>query len=272
MSSPERDPRWAQLTEPFPPDWIEKLPKVLSKQDQRKGRCRPDQDGQYVSADGHYCGGWHSRAVHLDYVGHAGITMRLNDVVGPEGWDWEPVATDDSGLPMASRGEFWIRLTILGVTKLGVGDDFNGSSKQAIGDALRNAAMRFGIGTYLWSKSDAAHALAARDDQPPANGQPSAPLAQGQPAAPANGNDAGPRLDGAGFSPEAQALADTAKRVRKLDSLRNVHAEATRKHLLRAPVASPQTGEAMTLHDYIQERKTELEVAANDPAYDGSPT
>lgn len=271
MSAAERDPRWEQLTAPFPPDWIEKLPKVLSKQDQRKGRCRADADGQYVSADGHYCGGWHSRAVHLDYVGHAGITMRLNDVVGPEGWDWQPVAHDENGLPLASRGEFWIWLTILGVTKLGVGDDFNGSSKQAIGDALRNAAMRFGIGTYLWSKSDAAHALAARDDQPPE--QPAAPLAQATPPAqpPANGNGAGPRLDGNGFSPEAQALADTAKRIRSLNSLKGVHDEATRKHLLRAPIASPLTGEAMTLHDYIQERKTDLQVAANDPANDGSP-
>ena len=26
--------------------------------------------------------------------------------------------------------------------------------KETIGDAIRNAAMRFGVGTYLWSKSD----------------------------------------------------------------------------------------------------------------------
>lgn len=155
---------WTQLSAPFPPDQIEKLPKVLRRDDQDKGRCNNDR----YSADGHYCGGYHARAMHLDYVGHAGITMRLNEVVGPDGWSWEPMATDSDGLPVMST-EFWIKLTVNGVTKYGVGDDFGRSSKQAIGDALRNAAMRFGIATYLWSKSDAALAMKrATDDVEPA--------------------------------------------------------------------------------------------------------
>lgn len=154
---------WAQLAAPFPPEEVEKLPKVLRRDDQDRGRCNNDR----YSADGHHCGGYHARAMHLDYVGHAGITMRLNDVVGPDGWSWEPMATDSDGLPVMST-EFWIKLTVNGVTKYGVGDDFGRSSKQAIGDALRNAAMRFGIATYLWSKSDAALAMKrATDDVEP---------------------------------------------------------------------------------------------------------
>jgi len=169
MTAPKQagnDGLWAKLVEPFPADWIEKLPKQLRKGDEAKARCEDNPAGRTVSADGHFCGGWHARSVHLDYVGHAGITMRLNDVVGPEGWAWEPMALTPEGLPLIGR-EFWIKLTILGVSKYGVGDDF-ASSKVAVGDALRNAAMRFGIGTYLWSKSEAAHALATFNDAPPA--------------------------------------------------------------------------------------------------------
>lgn len=145
---------WEALAAPFPPDQIEKLPKPLSR-DAQRGNCRE-------------CGGYHGLpAVHLDYVGHAGITMRLNEVVTPAGWSWEPVSFGPDGLPAVGR-EFWIRLTIAGVTKYGVGDDYGTSAKQAIGDALRNAAMRFGIGTYLWSKSEAALEMKrATDDHEP---------------------------------------------------------------------------------------------------------
>lgn len=151
--------QWAALAAPFPPDQVEKKPQTLRRDDQDKGRC----ENNRYSADGHFCGGWHARAIHLDYVGHAGITMRLNEVVTPAGWSWEPVAFNPDGTPNTGR-EFWIRLTVLGVTKYGVGDDFNGSAKQAIGDALRNAALRFGIATYLWSKSDASKVIAAGGD------------------------------------------------------------------------------------------------------------
>ena len=162
----DRDARWDALTAPFPQDWIEKLPKVLRRDDADKGRCENSPRGRQYSADGHFCNGWHSRAVHLDYVGHAGITMRLNDAVGPENWSWEPYVNTPDGLPGWKRDEFWIKLTILGVTKIGVGDD-SSSPKVLIGDALRNAAMRFGVGTYLWSKSDIAGALAAYSEPDP---------------------------------------------------------------------------------------------------------
>ena len=89
--------------------------------------------------------------VMIDYVGHAAVTDRLL-TVDPE-WSWEPLALDERGLPaLDGSGNLWIKLTICGVTRLGVGD--GKSAKEAIGDAIRNAAMRFGVALDLWAKED----------------------------------------------------------------------------------------------------------------------
>jgi len=104
------------------------------------------------------CGGFHHKdVVHLDYVGHAATTKRLLDV-DPE-WNWEPLALDEFGLPKLTHdGLLWIRLTILGMTRLGVGDASGKSGgdaiKECIGDAIRNAAMRFGVALELWHKGE----------------------------------------------------------------------------------------------------------------------
>ena len=153
---------WAALAAPFPLDWIEKLPKPLKSRDDNRGRC---ETGSYYSADGHGCGGWHARSVHLDYIGHAGITMRLNAVVGPGGWTFEPVANTEDGLPLMRGGEFWARLTILGVSKVDLAANYS-STQEAWGDALRRCAMRFGMGTYLWAKSEYAAELATHQPEP----------------------------------------------------------------------------------------------------------
>ena len=106
------------LRKPFPPESVGKLPK----------------------------GG-----AMLDYVGHAAVTDRLL-TVDPQ-WSWEPLALDDVGLPALDKaGNLWIRLTICGVTRLGVGDGKN--AKEAVGDAIRNAAMRFGVALDLWAKEN----------------------------------------------------------------------------------------------------------------------
>lgn len=89
--------------------------------------------------------------VMLDFVGHAAVTDRLL-TVDPE-WSWEPMALDDAGNPKPDdAGNLWIRLTICGVTRIGVGDGKN--MKERIGDALRNAAMRFGVALDLWAKEN----------------------------------------------------------------------------------------------------------------------
>lgn len=134
----------ALMREPFPENQISKLPKPKSK-DAPKGRC-PE------------CGGWHGLpAVHLDYVGHAALTARLLDA--DPSWTWEPVAFDDKGLPaLDANGGLWIKLTISGVTRLGYGDAQGKTGpdamKERIGDALRNAGMRFGAALDLWHKGD----------------------------------------------------------------------------------------------------------------------
>lgn len=145
-------PTLAKLREPFPDHHISKLPKPTKAQtdavkaDFKKGvRCK-------------ICGSWHHPdVVHLDYVGHAALTDRLLDT-DPE-WSWEPVAFNEHGLPAFDRnGGLWIRLTVLGVSRLGYGsaDGKTGGDavKEIIGDALRNAAMRFGAALDLWHKGD----------------------------------------------------------------------------------------------------------------------
>lgn len=134
----------AKLREPFKANEIGKLPKP-KKRESPPGNCKE-------------CGGYHGLpAIHIDYVGHAAITHRLLDV-DPE-WSWEPVAFDDSGLPRFDQlGGLWIRLTVLGMTRLGYGDaqgkKGGDAVKEAIGDALRNASMRFGAALDLWHKGD----------------------------------------------------------------------------------------------------------------------
>jgi hypothetical protein len=95
--------------------------------------------------------------VMLDYVGHAAVTDRLLAVDAT--WTWEPVAYTAAGLPALDEfGGIWIRLSLCGVTRLGYGDAGGkkgpNAVKEAIGDALRNAAMRFGVGLDLWAKEE----------------------------------------------------------------------------------------------------------------------
>lgn len=99
----------------------------------------------------------------LDYVGHAAVTDRLL-AVDPQ-WSWEPVAFDDQGQPLISnqgkRLVMWIRLTVANVTRLGVGTCQPNAfepEKELVGDALRNAAMRFGVALDLWSREELEYA------------------------------------------------------------------------------------------------------------------
>lgn len=102
------------------------------------------------------CGGWHHpKVAHLTYVGHAALTHRLLDV--DPLWSWEPLAFDGVGLPATDKdGGMWVKLTVCGMTRLGYGDaqEKTGPNavKERIGDALRNAGMRFGMALDLWHK------------------------------------------------------------------------------------------------------------------------
>lgn len=143
---------WEKLRKPFELNEIELLPKYTGQ----KYNGKIPKENYRRCAE---CGGWHPfPCVHLNYVGHASITERLLDV-DPE-WNWEPVALDQHGQPLISNGGMWIKLTVLGVTRFGYGDAQGKTGpdavKETIGDAIRNAAMRFGVATYLWSKSEKA--------------------------------------------------------------------------------------------------------------------
>ena len=150
------DPRlssdvWEKLRAPFPIAQIGKLPRIPRH---LKGSGR---------ASCKECGGYHeqgSGVVHLDYVGHAAVTSRLLSV--DPLWNWRPKASDEHGLPLFDTDEagnkigLWILLEVGGITRLGYGsvppDTFD-AEKQLIGDALRNAAMRFGVAVDLWMKT-----------------------------------------------------------------------------------------------------------------------
>lgn len=176
------------LRAPFPPNCISKLPKPTKAQtdavkaDFKKGiRCQ-------------LCGSWHHPdVVHLDYVGHAALTDRLLDA--DPMWSWEPVAFKD-GLPaFDSSGGLWIKLTVCGVTRFGYGHaaskpnmDPGAREKEVIGDALRNAAMRFGAALDLWHKGDL-HADEGETEKPAEKETPQPPEAGSQNATKANSRE-----------------------------------------------------------------------------------
>jgi hypothetical protein len=142
----------ALLRAPVPEHLISPLPKGTKAQNE----CKPEE-----KTNCNVCGGWHHpRVRHLDYVGHAAATHLLLDA--DPMWSWEPLAFDAAGLPKFDEsGGLWIRLTVCNVTRLGYGHadkkahmDAGSREKEVIGDALRNAAMRFGLALELWSKAD----------------------------------------------------------------------------------------------------------------------
>jgi len=139
----------AKLREPFLPEQINKLPKGTKAQNE----CKAEE-----KVNCKICGGWHHpRIIHLDYVGHAALTARLLD--SDEEWTWDFLSLGPDGYPVIDKdGGMWIKLTVCGVTRLGYGDaqgkTGGNAMKERIGDALRNAAMRFGAALDLWHKGE----------------------------------------------------------------------------------------------------------------------
>ena len=139
------------LREPFPANQISQLPKGTKAQN----NCPANEKKNCP-----ICGGWHHpQVIHLTYVGHAALTDRLLDA--DPLWTWEPLALKD-GLPAFDEtGGLWIRLTVCGHTRIGYGHaqsseykEIGSREKEVIGDALRNAAMRFGAALELWHKGE----------------------------------------------------------------------------------------------------------------------
>lgn len=148
------------------PDCRESKSKVCSKH--AKSKCQ---------GCGNYITGAH---IHLDYFGHAETTDRLLDV-DPE-WSWEPIGWGPDGMPLIGKQGgnlvMWGRLTVAGVTRLGVGTCVAGKDdahKELIGDLIRNASMRFGVALDLWRKSEKAETELEHADEPVAPPQAPSP-------------------------------------------------------------------------------------------------
>jgi hypothetical protein len=149
--TPEQEKILALLREPFDDDQIQFRGVVKCKSCEKNGDC-----DYHVRTYCPRCQDWLSeRHLCLAYIGHADATYRL--LQADPLWSWEPLALDERGLPkLDGHNGLWIRLTVGGMTRIGYGDagDRTGPNavKETIGDAIRNAAMRFGMALDLWRR------------------------------------------------------------------------------------------------------------------------
>ena len=203
----------------------------------------------------------------LSYVGHADVTSRLLET-DPE-WNWEPLAFDEQGMPvfdLADNGKpvgLWIKLTVCGVTRLGYGSvpaNQVDAVKVLIGDALRNAAMRFGVALDLWAKGD-------RDD--PTAENPSGPAGNAvrrSTRSPAKGTYPGPgKTEGPEYS-DVQALIVAAAEAGTPEKLRYLYKYAATAGWLKLEAVLPATGEKVTVESYLTSRGNDLKHDKSRPA------
>lgn len=217
---PEQKPDLLSLRKPFPPEQVGQLPRGNVK---------------------------------LAYVGHADVTARLLDV-DPE-WNWVPLTMGEDGLPrfdLDKNGNpvgFWIMLTIHGVTRLGYGScpsDQRDAVKVLIGDALRNAAMRFGVALDLWAKGDRAD---------PTQENPSG--SAGQASRSRVSRPAAARMPVS--SPQsAQELITLAANATTPEEVRGHYKIAGTRGWLKDQIVYPATGEKSTVEDYLTARGKDL--------------
>ncbi len=90
-----------------------------------------------------------TRAQVVAYVDARTVLDRLDEVVGPTGWsDSYEVLTNGTDGEGRRLVEVKCTLTVLGVSKEDVGE--GDSLKAAFSDALKRAAVKFGVGRYLY--------------------------------------------------------------------------------------------------------------------------
>lgn len=158
----------AKLREHFPPEAIGKLPRVTCSDCSKRDRnCE-----RHTKTKCEVCKNYISTAhIHLDFVGHAGATDRL--LTTDDTWTWEPMAYGPDGLPLCTVNRdgnpvgLWIWLYVCGVRRPGYGSVEGAKSdaiKELIGDAIRNAGLRFGIALDLWAKEPLESETSDRSD------------------------------------------------------------------------------------------------------------
>jgi len=111
-----------QLSEPFPEDVIGWKPQTLHPKDNP------------------------TRALAVPHITSRLVMDRLDDVVGPAGWQ-----TDFEFIPGIKAAKVY--LTVLGITKCDIGfiaGDDDAAIKGSVSDGLKRAAVLFGIGRYLY--------------------------------------------------------------------------------------------------------------------------
>lgn len=91
-------------------------------------------------------GNWEGKARALPYIDARSVMRRLDAVVGPGNWSFDFDMLSPDGKMV--RG----KLTVLGVTKCDAGEGGSEDEvlKSAVSDALKRAAVHFGIGRYLY--------------------------------------------------------------------------------------------------------------------------
>lgn len=111
-----------QLQAPFPPEAVDFRP---------QGKPLGNGKGRVVA-----------------YVDARAVQDRLDEVFGPAGWSftWEPLMQSSTAITVV-RGT----ITVDGIAKSDVGDAGDTEpSKSAVSDALKRAAVHWGIGRYLY--------------------------------------------------------------------------------------------------------------------------
>lgn len=107
--------------------------------------------------------------VNLKYLDHAHVTRALIEC--DPTWYWEPIAMEiETALPVLDRDDqgrpvgMWIYLHVCGVRRIGYGSieyreirgdqspSADNAIKMIISDAIKIAAMRFGVALNLWGK------------------------------------------------------------------------------------------------------------------------
>lgn len=146
------------LAKPFDSQQVGKLPR--GGDDVPKGQWSRCRECKQKTPPNHF---------HVDYIGHAVVTDRLNSVVGPAGWSWTLVTVerDQGGRLLAVVGE----MTVLEHTKgpeIGTPAqtqrEYGDALKSAISDYICRAAMRFGVALDLWAKQQLESASAATQE------------------------------------------------------------------------------------------------------------
>lgn len=243
----------AKLREPFEPHQISLLPKQMRRDDRERFPCRADSpDFRKASADGRECGGFHARSIHLDYVGHAALTDRLLEA--DPLWFWEPMARTEQGLPLFDKdGGLWIRLCVAGMSRLGYGDSQGktgpNATKEAIGDALRNAGMRFGAALDLWHKGDLHDASEAQGR--PENAPPAAAARQESPVGQNQAREIAGSAPSAEHAQQALAYAQHAHGADSSEAVMAVYQQARRAGVLGVQIQVPGSEQPVMLREFL---------------------